>query len=141
MLSQEGDNPITDAMKHSESLETRNKGTSTSIWSQFSKAVNNPSARIADDYFDQAASLIFVPSGIAEKGKEAIRRFYKEAANYSPTIENQESTEINVVIGDDDSLVEERILILCHNDQIPWLLPGIKPTRKRIVLPLVYFSL
>jgi carboxymethylenebutenolidase len=45
-------------------------------------------------------------------------------------------TPISRTIGD-DQLVDEMIFSFTHTEEMPWMLPGVAPTNRRVEVPLV----
>lgn len=83
------------------------------------------------DAFTADASLVFVSSGVSAVGSE-IRPFLKNLS--TPSVESEESV---LLTRGDSSLVLESVLTLIHDEPCEWLLPGVKPTNRRLVVPLV----
>jgi carboxymethylenebutenolidase len=68
-------------------------------------------------------------------GKQELRRFYSE--DFIPGMPlNTKLTPISRTIGE-DRLVDEMIFSFTHNQEMPWMLPGIPPTYKDVEVPLV----
>ena len=68
-------------------------------------------------------------------GKPALRHFY--ATHFIPKMPpDLEMVPLSRTIGD-DQLVEELVLKFTHTIEIDWMLPGVKPTGKRVEVPLV----
>jgi carboxymethylenebutenolidase len=68
-------------------------------------------------------------------GKEELRRFYSE--DFIPRMPaDTKLTPISRTIGT-DQLVDEMIFSFTHTEEMPWMLPGIKPTNKAVQIPLV----
>src|SRR5580658_1028076 len=68
-------------------------------------------------------------------GKEALREFYSE--RFIPAMP-PDTTLIPVsrTIGE-SQLVDEMIFSFTHTQEMPWMLPGIAPTNRRVEVPLV----
>jgi carboxymethylenebutenolidase len=68
-------------------------------------------------------------------GKPALRHFY--ATHFIPKMPpDLEMVPVSRTIGS-DQLVEELVLKFTHTIEIDWMLPGVKPTGKRVEVPLV----
>ncbi|KAI8939877.1 hypothetical protein NX059_003610 [Plenodomus lindquistii] len=71
-------------------------------------------------------------------GKKQLTSFYKQ--HFIPS--NPPDTSLTLLsrtIGT-DRIVDESILSLTHNVHIPWLLPGIPPTGKKLELPIMFVA-
>ena len=76
-----------------------------------------------------------MPVGTGGRGKEALRVFYRD--EFIPSWpDDLHMTPVNRVIGD-DQLVDELHLTFTHSKPMPWLLPNVPPTHKRIDLDIV----
>jgi carboxymethylenebutenolidase len=68
-------------------------------------------------------------------GKAELRRFY--STDFIPKMPPDTTlTPISRTIGK-DQLVDEMIFSFTHTIEMPWMLPGIAPTNKRVRIPLV----
>ena len=68
-------------------------------------------------------------------GKSALRAFYSK--DFIPTMPPDTALiPISRTIGD-DQLVDEMIFSFTHTQEMPWMLPGIPPTHRRVEIPLV----
>lgn len=68
-------------------------------------------------------------------GKAALRDFYSQ--RFIPTMPPDTTlTPISRTVGT-DQLVDEMIFSFTHTQEMPWMLPGIPPTHKRVEIPLV----
>jgi carboxymethylenebutenolidase len=68
-------------------------------------------------------------------GHEALRRFYKEDF-ISPMPADTSIRLVSRTLGQ-DQLVDEIIFSFTHTEEMPWMLPGISPTHRRVDIPLV----
>ncbi|PSN69752.1 dienelactone hydrolase-like protein [Corynespora cassiicola Philippines] len=74
-----------------------------------------------------------IPTMTGGVGKERLTAFYTHHFIFS----NPDDTELSLVsrtVGT-DRIIDEFILKLTHDKEIPWLLPGIPPTNKKLELP------
>ncbi len=82
-----------------------------------------------------------VPTMTGGRGKEALRKFYAEF--FIPAVPpDLEMKVISRTVGK-DQLVDEIYTAFTHTLEIPWLLPGVPPTGKRVemvVVAIVSFS-
>jgi len=68
-------------------------------------------------------------------GKAALREFYSK--DFIPMMPPDTTlTPISRTVGV-DQLVDEMIFSFTHTMEMPWMLPGVKPTGKRVEVPLV----
>ncbi len=68
-------------------------------------------------------------------GKRALRRFYSR--DFIPSMPPDTTlTPISRTVGE-DQLVDEMIFSFTHTQEMPWMLPGISPTNRRVEVPLV----
>ncbi len=76
-----------------------------------------------------------MPVNTGGRGKEALRAFYRD--DFIPSWpEDLRVMPLNRVVGD-GQLVDEMRLTFTHSRPMPWLLPAVRPTAKRIVLDVV----
>jgi carboxymethylenebutenolidase len=68
-------------------------------------------------------------------GKPALREFYSK--DFIPSMPpDTVLTPVSRTVGT-DQLVDEMIFSFTHTQEMPWMLPGIPPTGKRVEVPLV----
>ena len=68
-------------------------------------------------------------------GKEALREFYSQ--QFIPTMPPDTTlTPISRTVGT-DQLVDEMIFSFTHTREMPWMLPGVAPTNRRVEVALV----
>ena len=68
-------------------------------------------------------------------GKSALRRFYSR--DFIPSMPPDTTlTPISRTVGE-SQLVDEMIFSFTHTQEMPWMLPGIAPTNRRVEVPLV----
>jgi carboxymethylenebutenolidase len=68
-------------------------------------------------------------------GNDELRRFYSR--DFIPSMPPDTTlTPVSRTIGE-DQLVDEMIFSFTHTKEIPWMLPGIPPTNRRVEVPLV----
>lgn len=76
-----------------------------------------------------------VPVMTGGYGKAALRKFY--AKDFIPKMPPDTTlTPISRTVGS-DQLVDEMIFSFTHTEEMPWMLPGIAPTNKRVEIGLV----
>ncbi len=76
-----------------------------------------------------------VPTMTGGYGKNALRVFYSR--DFIPNMPPDTTlTPVSRTVGE-DQLVDEMIFSFTHTQEIPWMLPGIAPTHRRVEVPLV----
>jgi carboxymethylenebutenolidase len=76
-----------------------------------------------------------VPVMTGGYGKSALRDFYSR--DFIPSMPPDTTlTAVSRTVGE-DQLVDEMIFSFTHTQEIPWMLPGIAPTNRRVEVPLV----
>lgn len=74
--------------------------------------------------------VILMPTLVGGIGREDCRRFYRESFIFSMPAD-VEFVPISRIVGT-DTIVEESILRFTHDEEIPWILPGVPPTGRRV---------
>jgi carboxymethylenebutenolidase len=68
-------------------------------------------------------------------GKDALRKFYSQ--DFIPAMPPDTTlTPVSRTVGT-DQLVDEMIFSFTHTQEMPWMLPGIAPTNKKVEIALV----
>ena len=76
-----------------------------------------------------------IPVMTGGHGKAALRAFYSR--DFIPTMPPDTTlTPISRTVGD-DQLVDEMIFSFTHTREVPWMLPGVPPTNRKVEIPLV----
>src|SRR5215469_14257163 len=76
-----------------------------------------------------------VPVMTGGYGKDALRRFYSR--DFIPSMPPDTTlTPISRTVGE-NQLVDEMIFSFTHTQEMPWMLPGVPPTNRRVEVPLV----
>ncbi len=76
-----------------------------------------------------------VPTMTGGFGRAALREFYSR--DFIPSMPPDTTlTPVSRTV-DEDQLVDEMIFSFTHTQEIPWMLPGIAPTNRRVEIPLV----
>ena len=76
-----------------------------------------------------------VPVMTGGHGKQALRRFY--STDFIPSMPpDTRLIPVSRTVGE-DQLVDEIIFSFTHTQEMPWMLPGVAPTNKRVEVPLV----
>src|SRR5438270_5058138 len=76
-----------------------------------------------------------VPVMTGGYGKAALREFYSR--HFIPSMPSDTSlTPVSRTV-DQDQLVDAMIFSFTHTQEMPWMLPGVAPTNRRVEVPLV----
>jgi carboxymethylenebutenolidase len=76
-----------------------------------------------------------IPVMTGAYGKDALGRFY--SSDFIPKMPPDTTlTPVSRTVGK-DQLVDEMIFCFTHTMEMPWMLPGVAPTNKRVEVPLV----
>ena len=76
-----------------------------------------------------------IPVMTGAQGKEALRRFY--STDFIPSMPPDTALiPVSRTIGE-DRLVDEMIFSFTHTQEMPWMLPGVAPTGRKVEVPLV----
>lgn len=76
-----------------------------------------------------------VPVMTGGRGKNELRAFY--STDFIPKMPpDTKLTPVSRTVGE-DQLVDEMIFSFTHTLEMPWMLPGVAPTNKRVEIPLV----
>jgi carboxymethylenebutenolidase len=95
-----------------------------------SKDVDATLATMVDD-----AYVNHMPVNTGGRGKDALRRFYRD--DFIPSWPaDLEMIPVNRVVGE-GQLVDELRLSFIHSKSMPWLLPNVAPTQKKITIDVV----
>jgi len=106
------------------------------LWEEHTKhefVTRDPEATLETMVED--AYVNHVPTMTGGYGKDALRIFY--ARDFIPSMPPDTAlTPVSRTVGE-DQLVDEMIFSFTHTREIPWMLPGIAPTNRRVEVPLV----
>lgn len=91
----------------------------------FTKSVDTALATM-----DGEPHVILMPTMVGGIGRAEVRRFYTESFIFSMPAD-VEFVPISRIVGA-DTIVEESILRFTHAEEIPWILPGVAPTGRRV---------
>ena len=87
------------------------------------------------DTMVEDAYVNHIPVMTGGQGREALRRFY--STDFIPCMPPDTAlTPVSRTIGQ-DQLVDEIIFSFTHTMEMPWMLPGIPPTGRKVEIPLV----
>jgi len=106
------------------------------LWEEHTKhefATRDTEATLATMVEDAYVNHIPVMTG--GYGKSALRYFYSR--DFIPCMPPDTTlTPISRTVGE-DQIVDEMIFSFTHTHEMPWMLPGIAPTNRRVEVPLV----
>jgi len=106
------------------------------LWEEHTKhefATRDTEATLATMVEDAYVNHIPVMTG--GYGKSALRQFYSR--DFIPRMPPDTTlTPISRTLGE-DQIVDEMIFSFTHTQEMPWMLPGIAPTNRRVEVPLV----
>jgi carboxymethylenebutenolidase len=106
------------------------------VWEEHTKhefATRDTEATLATMVDDAYVNHIPVMTG--GHGKNALRRFYSR--DFIPSMPPDTTlTPISRTVGE-GQIVDEMIFSFTHSQEMPWMLPGIAPTYRRVEVPLV----
>ena len=87
------------------------------------------------DTMVEDAYVNHIPVLTGGHGKPALRAFYSQ--DFIPRMPPDTTlTPISRTVGE-NQLVDEMIFAFTHTIEMPWMLPGVAPTGKRVEVPLV----
>jgi carboxymethylenebutenolidase len=87
------------------------------------------------DTMVEDAYVNHIPVMTGAYGKDALRRFY--SSDFIPKMPPDTTlTPVSRTVGK-DQLVDEMVFSFTHTMEMPWMLPGVAPTNKRVEVPLV----
>jgi carboxymethylenebutenolidase len=87
------------------------------------------------DTMVEDAYVNHVPTLTGGVGKPALREFY--ARDFIPSMPPDTTLRPSSRTIGEDRLVDEMIFSFTHSQEIPWMLPGIPPTNRRIEIAMV----
>lgn len=79
--------------------------------------------------------VLHVPTSVGASGRDDVRQFYAnyfighQAADMSLRLLSRTATV--------DRVVDELAISFTHDVEIPWILPGVPPTGRKVVIPIV----
>ena len=87
------------------------------------------------DTMVEDAYVNHIPVMTGAYGKDALHHFY--STDFIPRMPPDTTlTPVSRTVGK-DQLVDEMIFSFTHTIEMPWMLPGVAPTNKRVEVPLV----
>ena len=108
----------------------------TRLWEEHTShefATHDTEATLATMVDD--AYVNHVPVLTGGYGKAALREFYSR--QFIPSMPPDTTlTPISRTVGE-NQLVDEMIFSFTHTQEMPWMLPGVPPTNRRVEVPLV----
>ncbi|KAJ3021074.1 hypothetical protein HKX48_009247 [Thoreauomyces humboldtii] len=110
------------------------------LWKAHKASLAHPSsaaASLAATHFAPDASIVYVPTAAGADGLPAIQLFLRTFVEQFSSVVTEEKL-INRVVSE-NGIAEEVIVTLVHDATVDWLLPDVKPTNRRILLPMTVF--
>jgi carboxymethylenebutenolidase len=108
----------------------------SSLWEEHTKdefVTRDVEATLATMVDDAYVNHIPVMTG--GSGKAALREFYGH--DFIPSMPPDTAlTPISRTVGE-NQLVDEMIFSFTHTQEMPWMLPGVPPTNRKVEIPLV----
>jgi carboxymethylenebutenolidase len=87
------------------------------------------------DTMVEDAYVNHIPTMTGGHGKATLREFYSH--DFIPSMPPDTTLRpVSRTVGE-NQLVDEMIFSFTHTQEIPWMLPGVKPTNRRVEVPLV----
>jgi carboxymethylenebutenolidase len=106
------------------------------LWEEHTKhefVTRDTEATLATMVEDAYVNHVPVMTGGA--GKPALREFYER--DFIPSMPaDTRLTPVSRTVGE-DQLVDEMIFSFTHTQEMPWMLPGVSPTHRRVEVALV----
>jgi carboxymethylenebutenolidase len=100
------------------------------VWTEF--VTKDLEATLAT--MGQEPQVLMVPTGLGGVGRIALREFF--GVRFLPQIPaDMQPIRVSSTVGI-DRIVEELIYKFTHDIEMEWLLPGVAPTGKAVVLPV-----
>jgi len=87
------------------------------------------------DTMTQDAHLLNIPTGHGGTGQNGVRRFYTD--EFIGTFPDDIAVDsLGLTVGD-TRIAEEVVMSFTHDREMPWILPGVGPTGRKVVSPMV----
>ncbi|KAJ3129648.1 hypothetical protein HK098_000799 [Nowakowskiella sp. JEL0407] len=105
-------------------------------WDAFKAAEKSPKdlSLLLSSILADSVKVVYVPTGAGGKNAAQVKDFFKTASVQAESIKDE--TIVSTIYGS-YTVTEETVLTVVHDSEINWLLPNVKPTRKRILIPTV----
>lgn len=76
-----------------------------------------------------------IPTMTGGHGRAALRRFY--SCDFIPVMPpDTKLTPVSRTVGE-DQIVDEIVFSFTHTQEMPWMLPGVAPTNRRVEIPMI----
>ena len=96
---------------------------------------SNKDAQATIDTMCEDAYVNHIPTLAGGSGKAELLAFYSQ--EFIPVMPPDTTiTPVSRTVGE-DQLVDEMIFAFTHSQPVPWMLPGVAPTNRRVEVPLV----
>lgn len=80
-------------------------------------------------------TVLHVATSIGAHGRDGVRRFYTD--HFIGHQAQDMQLEVSSHTATSDRVIEEMTISFTHDTAIPWILPGVTPTGRRVVVPIV----
>src|SRR6202000_2515401 len=118
--------------------QTMNRDQLVELWDQHMAAeFALKDADLAVSTMVDDATVMHLPTMSGGSGKENLRRYYAEV--FIPGIPTDTDSEVIARSLGDSVLVDEFIMRMTHDRDVPFLLPGLAPTGKTVEIPAGVF--
>jgi len=81
------------------------------------------------------AHLLNIPTGHGGTGRGEMRRFYTD--EFIGTFPDDITVDSLGLAAGDTRVAEEVVMSFTHDREMPWILPGVEPTGRRVAIPQV----
>ena len=88
-----------------------------------------------DNNHNHAPSVTCIPTNITTSGTSSLTTFFQ--TTYFPTGPPSQHLRLLTRTTGSDRIVDEILFSFAHTEEIPWLLPGVKPTNRDVRIRLV----
>jgi carboxymethylenebutenolidase len=87
------------------------------------------------DTMTEDAHLLNIPTGHGGTGQNGVRRFYTD--EFIGTFPDDIAVDSLGLTAGDTRIAEEVVMSFTHDREMPWILPGVGPTGRKVVSPMV----
>jgi len=122
--------PSSAGLNQVEMIASERMTESPSVWTEFQKLTPAKAFTL----FSEGARVRCVPAGLSAQGQGQIASFL---AKYMDSMELRVAEHKISTVETQERIVEETVATFVHEREIDWLLPGVRPTNRRLVVPLV----
>ncbi|KAJ3151076.1 hypothetical protein HDU89_002288 [Geranomyces variabilis] len=95
-------------------------------------------AALVSSVFERDACVVYVPTAAGATGVAALEVFFRKFTDHNEIVTDEKI--VNRIISG-SAIAEESILTIVHDSPIEWLLPDVKPTKRRVLIPMSTYVL